>query len=432
MSNYSYVISKNSTGTTEAYNTATKSVQFSSPNPTTVFNNVLSAGGGSGGTTAVKNGIYEVDNNILLKSFTGLVGESMSNTIIRAKAGFNDNTIFRYWQGASSTPLEGFKLSNLKLELNVNTSVDASGVNNRTDAAWISSGTKDLELDHVWVYSKKSPTISRIGFFIDNAQGSNNNVNLKIHDCRFEGSCKDQDMLGLGNVYYGDVSHNVFLNNTAQALGIGATYHSIYSNNHFENVETNTIGLEWKCEDNLISNNVCWNTGGIKLSGGWEQNSINYSKNNTCINNVFNYGVGGIEAAISIDDVISGNKFYRTKRNGIQGSFLRTVIKDNIFTDTNWSNSSDGLIGNNTPVRTGGIIAYNSNSTMMPKNEWNSFSNNYFIKSGEKYTVEGVNGQQQGFTNGVVIDTKYLNSFIKNNEGNLGAEMLKNFGTAAP
>lgn len=421
MSNYSYIVSKNSSGTvTEAYNTSTKSVEFSNTNPTTVINSAIAT---NKGVVGLRNGLYEIDNNIFPKSFTGLIGESMSNTIIRAKAGFNDNTLFRYWQGASSAPLEGFTLGNMKLELNVN---------NATDSAWISSGTKDLTINNIWVESKKAPTISRIGFFVDNANGTNNNINLRINNCKFEGSCLDQDMVGLGNVYYGDISHNVFLNNTAQALGVGATYHSIYSNNHFENVETNAIGLEWKCENNLISNNICYNTWGIKLSGGWEQNSINYSMGNKCTNNMFVYGTGGIEAAISIDDEISGNKFYRTSRNGIQGSFLRTVINNNTFTDTNWSNSSDGLLGNTTQARTGGIIAYNSNSTMMPKNEWNSFSNNYFIDSGVKFTVPNVTGQKDAFTNGVVIDTKYLNSFIKNNSGNLGNDMLKNFGTTAP
>lgn len=419
MSNYSYIISKNGVNT-EAYNTTTKTVQFTNTNPTIVFNSVLNTGAGISG---IKNGVYEVDKNILARSFTGLVGESMDKTIIRSKTGFNDETLFRYWAGASSAPLEGFRLKNMKLELNVN---------NATDAAWISSGTKDLELENIWVYSKKAPAISRIGFFIDNANGTNNNYNLKIHDCKFEGSCLDQDMLGLGNVYYGDVSHNIFLNNTAQALGIGATYHSIYSNNHFENVGTNAIGLEWKCEDNLIEGNICWNTWGIKLSGGWEQNSINYSRNNKCINNSFNYGTGGIEAGISIDDEISGNKFYRTERNGIQGSFLRTVINNNIFTDTNYGNHLDKLLGNSAQVRTGGIIAYNSNSNMIPKNEWNSFSNNIFIDSGTKFIPIGVTTQKDGFTNGVVIDTKYLNSFIGGNRGNIGADLLKNYGTAAP
>lgn len=418
--NYSYIISKNGSNT-QAYNTVTKAVEFTNANPTIIFNSVLTSP--SAGIAGIKNGIYEVDNNILTKSFTGFEGESMDKTIIRPKAGFNDNTIFRYWQGASSTPLEGFRLSNLKLELNVN---------NPTDAVWISSGTKDLSLNRVWVYSKKAPAISRIGFFIDNANGTNNNYNLKIQNCKFEGSCLDQDMLGLGNLYDADISNNLFLNTTAQAMGIGATYHSNISNNIFHNVETNAIGLEWKCEDNLISNNLCWNTGGIKLSGGWETNSINYSRNNKCINNAFIYGSGGIEAAISIDDEITGNRFYRTKRNGIQGSFLRTVINNNIFTDTNWSNSSDGLIGNSTQARTGGIIAYNSNSNMMPKNEWNSFQNNIFLDSGVKFTVEGQTGQKDGFTNGIVIDTKYLNSMIGNNRGNLGADMLKNFGTTAP
>lgn len=419
MSNYSYIVSNNSS-VTEAYNTSTKSVEFSNTNPTTVINSAIAT---NKGVVGLRNGLYEIDGNLFPKSFTGLIGESMGKTIIRAKAGFNDETLFRYWNGASSAPLEGFTLGNLKLELNVN---------NATEAAWISSGTKDLTISNVWVQSKKAPAISRIGFFVDNANGTNNNVDLRIQNCRFEGSCLDQDMLGLGNVYYGNISNNVFLNTTAQALGVGATYRSIYANNHFENIETNAIGFEWKCESNLVEGNVCYDTWGIKLSGGWEQNSINYSMGNKCINNMFLYGLGGIEAAISINDEISGNKFYRTERNGIQGSFLRTRVDNNTFTDTNWSNSSDGLLGNSTQARTGGIIAYNSNSNMMAKNEWNSFSNNYFIDSGVKFTVPGISGQKDSFINGVVIDTKYLNSFIKNNSGNLGAEMLKNFGTTAP
>ncbi len=124
---------------------------------------------------------------------------------------------------------------------------------------------------------------------------------------------------------------------TAQAIGVGASFHSILSNNRFVNVN-NAIGYESLCENNVISNNILWNTCGIKLSGGWEQNSIPISINNKCVNNHFNYGDGGIEAAISIDDEISGNKFYRTKRIGIQGSFLRTLLDNNIFTDTNYGN----------------------------------------------------------------------------------------------
>lgn len=400
----------------------TGNIVQSNANPTLIFNGAINAMYGMGGALCgVKNGVYEVDNNILPKNFTGFVGESPEKTVIRAKAGFEDNTIFRYWQGASSAPLEGFKLKNLKLELNVN---------NATEAAWISSGTKNLELDHVYVQSLNTPDISRIGFFIDNANGTNNNVGLKIHNCRFEGSCKDQDMLGLGNVYDGNVSHNLFLNTTAQALGIGATYHSIYSNNHFENVETNAIGLEWKCEDNLISDNVCWNTGGIKLSGGWETNSINYSKNNTCVNNIFTYGSGGIEAAISIDDIICRNKFYRTSRNGIQGSFLRCKVDENIFTDMNWSNSSDGLIGNNQSQQTGGIIAYNKNTNMINQNEWNSFVDNFFVKSNSPFPIPGQSGNKSSFMGGLVIDTGYKFSFIDKNRGNV-SNLVKNFGTKA-
>lgn len=427
---YSYLIYRDSTVNPAQYklkNNITQTIELSNSNPTAIFNgalNVMTASNG-GGLCGVKNGVYEIDGNIYSNHYCGFVGESMDKTIIRAKAGFNDNTLFRYWDGHNSqNPLTGFKLSNIKLELNVN---------NATEAAWISSGTKDLELDRVWVYSKKPPAISRIGFFIDNANGTNNNHNLKIHNCRFEGSCLDQDMLGLGNVYYGDISHNLFLNNTAQALGIGATYHSIYSHNHFENVETNAIGLEWKCEDNLISDNLCWNTGGIKLSGGWETNSINYSRNNKCINNTFNYGSGGIEAAISIDDEITGNKFYRTSRNGIQGSFLRCKIDDNIFTDMNWGNHSDRLIGNGqSQQQTGGIIAYNKNTNMINQNEWNSFCNNFFIKSNTLFSIPNESGNKQSYMGGLVIDSGYKFSFVDRNRGGGNiSNLVKNFGTKA-
>ena len=133
-----------------------------------------------------------------------------------------------------------------------------------------------------------------------------------------------QDMLGCGNLVDCDFSHNEFRNLTAQAIGVGASTNSIIQSNRFLNVG-NAVGYESLCENNITSDNILWNTYGIKLSGGWEQNSIHISRNNKCVNNHFSYGVGGIEAAISIDDEISGNKFYRTERNGIQGSFLRTV-----------------------------------------------------------------------------------------------------------
>ena len=268
-----------------------------------------------------------------------------------------------------------------------------------------------------------------IGFFLDTAQNTNNNQSLIVQNCRFEGPLMGQDMLGCGNLVDCDFSHNEFRNCTAQPIGVGASFHSIISNNRFVNVG-NAIGYESLCENNIISDNILWNTCGIKLSGGWEQNSIHISINNKCVNNHFNYGDGGIEAAISIDDEISGNKFYRTKRNGIQGSFLRTVLDNNIFTDTNYGNHSDRLLGNYTSQRVGGIIAYNSNTIHIPRNEWNSFVNNTFYKSGIRFSVNGV--QEQGNTNGIVIDTKYLNSFIYLNKGNIGKDLIKNFGTKVP
>jgi hypothetical protein len=406
----------------------TGNVVFSNSDAVTSFNsvsNTMTANGG--GMCGVKDGIYPINSPIFPQSFTGFIGESPHKTIIRSKIPEGTENAFRYWKGASSVPLEGFSLSNLKIELN-NTNGNGTG---NSEMAWISSGMKDCTFDNIWVKSFQEPNFESIGFFMDTAGNTNNNFNVRVVNSRFEGSCHGQDMLGCGNLIDCDFSHNLFINNTAQAIGIGASFRSSITNNIFDHTG-NTIGYESLCTDNLVSDNICWYTSGIKLSSGWEQNAPHISRNNKCINNTLNYGSGGIQAAISIDDQISGNKFYRTSRDGIQGSFLRTVINNNIFTDTNWNNSSDRLLGNTTQARTGGIIAFNSNSNQMSKNEWNSFQNNIFLDSGVKFTVEGQSGQKDGFTNGVVIDTKYTNSIINNNRGNLGAQLLKNFGTTAP
>ncbi|MDF0682475.1 MAG: hypothetical protein P0116_16075 [Candidatus Nitrosocosmicus sp.] len=423
MNPFSFVIFKDRTYY-KAKNTTTGAIQFTNPNPSIVFNSVITAMNISGGGIAgIRNGLYPIDDNpIILKHFTGFVGEDQEKTILRSH--LTNDTIFRYWHGASSTPLEDFTLSNLKIELN-NRNGNGTG---HSESAWISSGTKNCRMSNLWLKSFSEPAIPTIGFFLDTAQNTNCNQSLIVQNCRFEGPLMGQDMLGCGNLVDCDFSRNEFRNCTAQAIGVGASFHSIISNNRFVNVG-NAIGYESLCENNLISDNVLYNTSGIKLSGGWEKNSIHISRNNKCVNNHFSYGDGGIEAAISIDDEISGNKFYRTRRNGIQGSFLRTVLDNNIFTDTNYGNHSDRLLGNHTLQRTGGIIAYNSNTALIPMNEWNSFVNNTFHRSGIKFPVNDL--QVQGYTNGLVIDTKYLNSFVYLIKGNIGKDLIRNFGTRA-
>ena len=423
MSPFSFIIFLDG-GSFQAKNTITGAIEFKNLSASVVFNSVITAMYALGGGIAcIRNGLYPIaDKPIILKHFTGLVGEDPEKTILRSH--LTTDTVFRYWQGPSSTPLEDFTLSNLKIELN-NCNGNGTG---RSESAWISSGTKNCRISNIWLKSSSEPATPTIGFFLDTAQNTNNNQSLIIQNCRFEGPLMGQDMLGCGNLVDCDFSHNEFRNLTAQAIGVGASTNSIIQSNRFLNVG-NAVGYESLCENNIISDNILWNTYGIKLSGGWEQNSIHISRNNKCVNNHFSYGVGGIEAAISIDDEISGNKFYRTERNGIQGSFLRTVLDNNIFTDTNYGNHSDRLLGYYTFQRTGGIIAYNSNTSLIPKNEWNSFVNNTFYKSGTKFPVGCV--QEQGNTNGIAIDTKYLNSFVNLNKGNIGVDLVRNFGTTA-
>ena len=156
-------------------------------------------------------------------------------------------------------------------------------------------------------------------------------------------------------------------------------------------------------KNNIISNNTLWNTTGIKLSEE-KSTGINISRNNKCINNHINYGMGGIEAGISIDDEISNDKFYRTERNGMRGSFARTIIENNVFTDTNYGWFTQPLLGNTTSQKAGGIVCFNGKApTLIPKNEFNVFTNNTFIKSGVIFAV----GQEQesGDTGGILIYT---------------------------
>ena len=434
---YSFIISKSTSNIFQAENTSTGSIQFSNSSASSVFNSVINAmnnsggGGGGGGKAFVRNALYPINAAIMTKNFTGLVGESREKTILRSTVSSGDNEVFRYWAGASSSaPLEGFSLSNLKIEFH-NKNGNGSG---ESETAWVSSGTRDCTFDNIWVKSFSKPSVSWIGFFLDTANRTNFNENCIVRNSRFEGPCAGQDMLGCGNLVSCDFSNNQFVNCDGQAIGVGASYRSIISNNRFVNTG-NAIGYEDLCENNLIHNNLCHETDGIKLS---EQKStgVNISRNNTCTNNLIMYGWGGIEAGISIDDVISNNKLYRTERNGIYGSFLRTVIENNQFVDTNYSWTEQPLLGNTTNNhRIGGIFCYNTKApvTIQPKNELNVFTNNTFIKSGVAFAAPDnpTNNTRTGNPGGIVIDTKYTNSFINLNKGNIGNDLLKNFGTTA-
>ena len=105
-----------------------------------------------GGIACIRNGLYPiVDKPIILKHFTGLVGEDQEKTILRSH--LTTDTVFRYWHGASSAPLKDFTLSNLKIELN-NHNGNGTG---SSESAWISSGTRNCRMSDIWVKSFSEP-----------------------------------------------------------------------------------------------------------------------------------------------------------------------------------------------------------------------------------------------------------------------------------
>lgn len=172
-----------------------------------------------GGLAFVKNGVYPINGSIIPQHFTGLVGESYDKTIFRHITNTTDVQMFRYWQGSSSTLLEDFSLRNLKLETN---NLNGNGTG-ESETAWISSGTKNLYLDRVWIKSLSNPGSPKIQFFLDTAGNTNLNLNVQTHNCEFEGPAGGQDFYGCGMMKDCDISHNYWHDNTSQSIGIG--YH---------------------------------------------------------------------------------------------------------------------------------------------------------------------------------------------------------------
>lgn len=117
MSPFSFIIFLDG-GSFQAKNTITGAIEFKNLSASVVFNSVITAMYALGGGIAcIRNGLYPIaDKPIILKHFTGLVGEDPEKTILRSH--LTTDTVFRYWQDPSSTPLEDFTLSNLKIELN--------------------------------------------------------------------------------------------------------------------------------------------------------------------------------------------------------------------------------------------------------------------------------------------------------------------------
>jgi hypothetical protein len=85
-------------------------------------------------------------------------------------------------------------------------------------------------------------------------------------------------------------------------------------------------------------------------------------------------------------------------------------------------------MGNTTAQKIGGIICFNSKAPIViPKNEFNVYKYQFHkvkceIKCGRQE-------QESEDTGDILIDTTYSNSYLNLNKGNMGTNLLKNFGT---
>jgi hypothetical protein len=349
-----------------------------------------------------------------------LIGENNDKTIFRNITNAADSSLFRYWAGASSTLLESFTVENIFIEIN---NLNGNGTG-ESEVAWLSSGTKNCVFRYLKVKSFSTPASGRIGFFIDTANRTNNNENLTVEYCTFDGPCGGQDFLGTGMLIDSNINHNYFKNCTSQAIGVGKSLRTKYNDNTF-NTTGNVIGLENDCQDNEIKDNICYITGGIKLS---EEGSTatNISRNNTVDGNMIMYGSGGIECGISINDTIINNVIYRTARNGIRGAFNGTKIANNHLVDTNFDNNSQTINGSGRTV--GGIVCIN-NATPLPDCDNNVIENNSLQDTGVAFTDPVSATSKNGNTGGIILDTDYNDNRLSwNNYAGMSTRVL-DFGT---
>jgi len=404
---YSYIIYKESTNY-KAYNTITNTVEFSNTTAATTFNSVITAMNSAGGGIAfIKNGVYPCAASLTMLNNVGFVGEDMYKTIVRQM-----NTtvqLFKYANGSGNF-LTGFSLKNLTIETG---NLNGNGTG-ETDGAWYSSGAKDCTLEYVYVKSFDGPSTPVIQVFFDTFSNVNDNTNIKVTNCEFTGDAGGEDFFGCGRMVSCDWSHNYVHDVTAQGIGVGASRRSKYNDNTFYNVGTAAIGMENDCQDNEYNNNILWNTQGIKMSQEGAT-ATHISRNNQCKNNIISYGLGGIEAGISINDDISNNKIYRTERNGIRGSFHGTIIDGNKLVDNNFGFYTQTI--NAISNKVGGIVCLN-NATPLPNNYYNVIQNNTFTNTNTTWTDPVASTTEESDMCGVILDTNYRYTTNINNNGN--------------
>jgi len=396
---FDYIIYKSGSNTV-AYNTATKTNQYTSSDARTTFSNVSTAlNTAGGGSCFVKKGTYTMVNaasNITMRDNCNWVGEDRDLTIL-----VNQSTTDQMWKRTGSR-VTNFKISNMKMTSTVNTLIYAAG-------------SVDCKVDNcIFEFSSATSSPKFLTFF-DNVSGTVTNENLSITNCIYQGDTNGQDMMGGGSYLGGNFSNNVIRNGGTtggQGMGVGGTtIGSKFNNNYFYNIKTNPIGLESDCESNEVNGNVFVGCGGrLKLS---QIGSTNKSIHNMCCNNVFEYGDSGIEDGWGEGDIICNNIFRRVSSYGIKGTLSASIICNNVFDDINYNNGTTTM--NSISYSTGGINLVNNSNFTTPSP--NIIDGNTFIDSGASfnvptgYTKDG-GTSQTGDVGGILIDTNFTDTLI--------------------
>jgi hypothetical protein len=409
---YDYVISK--VGSTYyATKWGETSPKYSGTGLTSVVNNASSDLGATGGVVAFASNTEFIASgaSIELRDKVKFVGMDRTTSIVKNSSAHN---LF-YWNPGSGLQLMNGGIKNLHLIIHDPTT---------TAAAVYLDGSQYFEFIDNWVESKSTPSGATIAVFLDTDNDTHFNLAPYIVGNKWTGSTNGQDNLGMGGIDYGIFDNNQFLNIDGQAIGVANTNRSLYTNNVMK-LGSNMIGFEGVCEGNTIANNNGYGTGGIKLSQ--EGTTTNISRRNHCHGNHIEYGSGGIEDGVGIEDTIENNVISRTSRNGIRGAFNACKISNNYMIDTNYDNNSQTINGSARTV--GGIICIN-NATPLPDCDNNMIDSNTMRDSGVAFT-EPISGlSKNGNTGGIVIDTSYDDTRLQwNTYASLVSSDVLDFGT---
>lgn len=434
---YSYVIyiDASDSNRIKARNTVTGAVEFDNTAAQDTFNSVLTAMNSAGGGMAlVRRGTYNIAARLTPKNNTGLVGEHRQTTILNNTTNATDHSIFYYSTAnpPSNVPLSHFTLDSLSLYWN------NSG---ETQAPWYSENTDYLTFNNCHFKSFANPSVAKIMVYLASKAGLVTNTYATITNNIFEGLTNGQDQLGGGHYNSCLIANNTFIGDKSgtgvgQAIGCTRANGSRWIGNQFFNTG-NIFGFEGDiCQNNVIADNVGIASGFIKLADVGNS-TVNQSFRNVVTNNIQMYGNAGIRDGYGNEDIITNNLIWRTKSQGIKGTFNRCTIANNHISETNYDVFSVTVGGQS--LRDGGIVLVNN--TAWTGQTGNRIFGNTFYRQNTTPTFvpptgyfEDGHAATYGRTGGILIDTNFANTNVEQNiyVGTIAStEVIQDFGTTS-